>query len=126
MKSTFWRYFGAVLLVVMALTGCATTNGYEYGGGNGQVGATGNNGAILGAVGAVLGSVLLKENQILGAVIGGAAGYYGGEILDRRARATGTTVCDYRANKSGSDGNGAYTQGAQSRKVVTGYKADCN
>jgi hypothetical protein len=41
-------------------------------------------------------------------------------------RAKGYTECRYTARKSGTDGNGTYTQRATSKKRVRGYKADCN
>ncbi|OGZ12818.1 MAG: hypothetical protein A2942_03560 [Candidatus Lloydbacteria bacterium RIFCSPLOWO2_01_FULL_50_20] len=128
----FPRFFAVLVVVTLGLGGCASTGGwagYQYGGaqsGGDSVGVTpGNNGMILGAAGAILGSTVTR-NPMVGGVLGGLVGLYGGDLLDKQAAAAGTTSCEYRANKSGEDRNGAYTQGAQSRKTVGGYKADCN
>lgn len=51
------------------------------------------NSEVLGGLGAVIGSSVTKSNPLLGAAIGGAAGYYGGSVIDQRQSAVGRTDC---------------------------------
>ena len=128
---------GVIFLLSVFLSACASqgvTKRDYYGSGTGV--STGSNqlsnSTVLGAAGAVVGASLTKKSA-LGAVIGGIVGYYSGRALDIHEQAQaeeklaiGTTDCGYSAQKSGTDRNGRYQQTANSRKVVAGYKADCN
>jgi hypothetical protein len=101
------------LSVIVALSGCASMDGY-------------NNAAILGGVGAILGSSMTQRNPAVGAALGGGAGYYFGRSMDQRQAAVGVTDCGYSANKTGHDRNGNYSQSARSSRRIAGYKQDCN
>lgn len=128
---------GVIVILSIFLSACASqgaTRKDYYGSGTG-VNTNSNqfsNATVLGAAGAVAGATLTKKST-LGAVIGGIVGYYSGRALDVHERAEveeklaiGSTDCGYSAQKSGNDRNGSYQQTANSRKIVAGYKADCN
>mgnify|MGYP003521924207 CR=1 FL=1 len=78
------------LLVVLALSGCATYGGYgpqvRY-----SYGYT--NATMLGGAGALLGASIANSNPVWGAVALGLGGYYIGQQMDTRQAQVGWTDC---------------------------------
>ena len=71
------------VVVVVLLSGCATTGYGNYGQ---------NNAGLLGASGAIVGSAV-SNNSGLGIVVGGLTGYYLGQEMDRQSEIQGSTTC---------------------------------
>ncbi len=83
------------------------------------------NAEILGSMGAALGAITVRQAPVAGAVLIGGAGYLTGRAMDDRARAVGSTTCQYRARMTGRDQNGSFEQVAEGSRTIPGYGTHC-
>lgn len=141
-RKCFFISFALLTLVLQGCAGMEPSRPNYYGSGDGrhttQSSSLNNSALTLGTVSAAAAAMVTKGENRLPAVVGAfALGNYLGFKFDQQeedarqarfaqAMAIGYTNCGYKANKTGKDANGDYSQTARSSKTVPGYKADCN